>query len=102
MVSPSASCTDSTDTRPIAPGQLPNTTRVLRQADGTAWVVYDGVHRFHIQTGGEFMCWVSAQTKYNIRYYVYDQVTQAQVEQFSVDPAVANVSNCGDPSNPTF
>jgi len=104
VLSPPASCTDTTDTRGIQPGStsLQGTATILRQADGTAWVVYDSVHRFHIPTGAEFMCWVSPQTDRNIKFYVWDQVLQGQIDLFPVDPAVTLISNCGDPAHPGF
>ncbi len=95
IVSPSASCTDQSDTRPIAPRKLPLNATILRQADGTAWVIYDGVHRFHISSGSEFQCWVSPPPGV-IKFYVWDQVDASLVNQFSVDPAVTNISNCNN------
>jgi hypothetical protein len=94
-----ATCTDSTDTRPINPASL-GSGSVLRQSDGTAWVIM-GAKRYHITSPGEFECWVEKKYPANIESDVWDQVTPAQVAQWP-EETVNTVSNCGDPAHPTF
>lgn len=90
------------DTRPLNRGAVapPDSAIVLRQPNGTAWVVWGG-NRIHIPSGAEFRCWVTQQHSTNIEFDVWDQVTNAQLAGFPVDHTTF-VSNCGDPANPTF
>jgi Helix-hairpin-helix motif len=88
-----ATCDNSIpDDRPINHGDTGDRAIVLREADGTAWVIWDG-QREHIPTGQEFECWVNPGPGI-IEWDVWDQVTQAQLNHW---PIMTNefVSNCG-------
>jgi hypothetical protein len=96
-----ASCDGSLpDTRPLAPADIA-TPVVLRQSDGTSWIVFDATHRYSIPNGAEFECWVNPKFQTVNPDDVWDQVPVAAVAQF---PLITNasISNCGDPSNPVF
>jgi hypothetical protein len=88
------------DDRPINSGQTDNTTIILRQSDGTAWVIWSA-KREHIESGAEFECWVNPAYAANIEFDVWDQVTDTQLSNWPID-TTTHVSNCGDPTNPGF
>jgi hypothetical protein len=89
------------DDRPINHGETGDQAIVLREGDGTAWVVWNG-QREWVPTGDEFRCWVNPKYTANIEFDVWDQVTDAQLANWPVMPPGNYVSNCGDPANPTF
>jgi hypothetical protein len=88
------------DNRPINHGDTGGAD-VLRQPDGTGWVIYDG-YREWIPSAAEFECWVTQEHPANIETDVWDQVTDAQLDNWPVIPDGDFVSNCGDPAHPTF
>ena len=97
---PAASCDGQKPaTIRVEPGALPATVGVLRQADGTSWAI-NGDHRFHIPSGAEFLCWVNPKYRTNMEFHVFDQVSATDVARFPVGDG--QISNCGDPENPTF
>ncbi|MCU1615786.1 MAG: Helix-hairpin-helix motif-containing protein [Frankiales bacterium] len=97
----SATCDNNiSDDRPINHGDTGGAV-VLRQADGTSWVVWNG-QRERIPTGAEFQCWVDPRYAANMEFDVWDQVTADQLTNWPVMPDGNLVSNCGNPANPTF
>lgn len=105
LVSPSASCNSSMGgQRQLSPTTI-GTNVILRQPDGAGWALFTlngQLDRVSIPTPAEFMCWVSPQTDANIKFFVWDQVSDSELSQFPVAPAGTYVSNCGDPTNPGF
>jgi Helix-hairpin-helix motif len=104
IVSPSMSCDNSIpDTRPFAPqndpiAPFPNQNyNILRQPDGTAWLLLDSTHRAHIQTQSDFMCLVSGDPA--SKSYVYDQVTTDELNRYTeVNPdSEGSFTYCGPP-----
>lgn len=87
---------------PTEPNNVVPLYTVLREPDGTSWVV-DGSAtnemRVPIPNGTEFNCWVSPDPSWPvIESNVWDQVTTQELANYPIDPNTTSLSNCYPPT----
>ncbi|HVX08516.1 MAG TPA: hypothetical protein VHB92_11355 [Humibacter sp.] len=98
VVSTAATCDGSLpDTRPVNSADNLGAYVILRQADGSSWVVVPEnghEYRYPISTGHEFECWVNPDPSSGAgESDVWDQVTPDQLALYPIE-ADLDVSNC--------